>query len=145
MLIYYLTKYIKLYKKEKLKNTSLLCEISKLDEKLQKTIRTNEEEIENLTTRNEFAKNKYLEESKNNFCTQLSNLKLTEKLANKEKQRRKIAGLYGSLVKKYNKLCDEKKEMLNLINKLVMENQKLSKSKSSPTLNEVKKYIKIKY
>ena len=67
---------------------------------------------------------------------------LKEQLASIEKKRRVNAGKVGSYVKKMQFLANEKKEMMDLINNLIDERQKILKLKKRPTLNELKKYFR---
>lgn len=64
-----------------------------------------------------------------------------EKLNATEIVKRSIAGRNGGLKKANNKMVAEKKEMLELINNLIKERQKLMKEKNSPTIEELKKYF----
>lgn len=67
------------------------------------------------------------------------------KLIKKEKNRRETAGKVGGLTAKNNRLLREKQDMLDLINRLLVELRKLSKEKHKPTLKELKEYFKIGY
>lgn len=67
---------------------------------------------------------------------------LKEQLADVEKKRRVNAGKVGSYVKKMQFLANEKKEMMDLINNLIDERQRILKLKKRPTLNEIKKYFR---
>ena len=72
-------------------------------------------------------------------------VQLKNKLIKKEKNRRETAGKVGGLTAKNNRLLREKQDMLDLINRLLVELRKLSKEKHKPTLNELREYFKIKY
>jgi len=63
----------------------------------------------------------------------------------KEKQRRQNAGKIGGLTTYRNKLLAEKKEMLALYERLLLEIRKLSREKKKPTLEELRKYFKTNY
>lgn len=63
----------------------------------------------------------------------------------KEKQRRQNAGKIGGLTTYRNKLLAEKKEMLALYDRLLLEIRKLSREKKKPTLEELRKYFKTNY
>ena len=67
------------------------------------------------------------------------------KLKEKENARRKSAGKSGGLIAKNNKMQQEKQQMLDLINRLLVEIRKLSKEKKKPTLTELKKYFKVQF
>lgn len=63
----------------------------------------------------------------------------------KEKQRRQNAGKIGGLTTYRNKLLAEKKEMLALYERLLLEIRKLSREKKKPTLEELRRYFKTNY
>lgn len=82
----------------------------------------------------------YKKESQEQYLLLLDNS--NKRVQAKEKLRRKNAGKVGALQKKNNELLKEKQEMLDLINKLIAENQKLKKTKKKPTIDEMRRYFK---
>lgn len=82
----------------------------------------------------------YLEEHKFNYLRLLdtSNKKIEEK----EKLRRQNAGKVGALQKKINLLEDERTQMMDLINGLISENQKLNQEKKKTTIDDLRRYFK---
>lgn len=68
-----------------------------------------------------------------------------KQLDEKEEARHKNACKVGGLTKENHKLINEKKEMLDFIGKLLIERKKYIKDKKHPTLEELKKYFRIKY
>lgn len=74
-------------------------------------------------------------------CIARANIKLDIK----EKQRRQNAGKIGGLTTYRNKLLAEKKEMLTLYERLLLEIRKLSREKKKPTLEELRRYFKTNY
>lgn len=67
---------------------------------------------------------------------------LQTKIKKKEKLRRKSAGKTGGLVKQNQKLLAERQEMLELINNLIVERQKLKQERKRPTIGELKRYFR---
>ena len=63
----------------------------------------------------------------------------------KELQRRKSSGKLGNCKRKLNIALKEKKEMMELINNIISERQKILKLKKKPTLDEMRKYFKKNY
>lgn len=73
---------------------------------------------------------------------QEKNNKLKLQLALKEKQRKENASRVGGLQKQVNKLTEERKQMMDFINRCINEMSKMSKEKKSPTVEELKKYFR---
>ena len=70
------------------------------------------------------------------------NTNLKNQLDTKEKQRRKVAGKYGNCNRKLKKFVKERKDMMDLINNLIIERQKILKLKKKPTIEEMRNYFK---
>ena len=83
------------------------------------------------------------DDDKKKLSTEIERINHIMKL--KEMQRRKSAGKIGGLTAAYNNLLKEKKEMLALIDRLLLEIKKLSKDKKKTTLQELRNYFKTKY
>ena len=64
--------------------------------------------------------------------------KLNDKLIQKELLRRKAAGKIGGLTASYNKVCKEKKALLEIIQSQEQEKRKLKCRISPPTIEELK-------
>lgn len=73
---------------------------------------------------------------------QEKNNKLKLQLALKEKQRKENASRVGGLQKQVNKLTEERKQMMDFINRCINEMSKMSKEKKSPTVEELRKYFR---
>ncbi len=59
----------------------------------------------------------------------------------KHKEHQKV-GAIGGLKRSNNKLKKERKEMMELINRLIVELKKKPNQRKTPTINELKKYYK---
>lgn len=68
--------------------------------------------------------------------------KLEKEVERKEKQRRSCAGSLGGLSKYNKKLIAERGEMMELINNLLKEIQKLTNQRRKPTLEELRNYYR---
>lgn len=102
---------------------------------LQKKIEEKDKLIEELTS----LKSKY-EQMIINFDKQVTILK--KDYTDKEKQRRALAGRCGGYKKELNKYVLKNKEMMDLINKLIIDRQTILKLKKKPTLEEIKNYFR---
>ncbi len=114
-------------------NRELDLDISRLDKKLDSCQTT----INNL----KFENLKY-EEIIVKYDKEINKLKKECEL--KEKQRRQSAGRCGNYKRKLNASLREKKEMMDLINNLIVERQNVMKLKKRPTIEEMRKYFKRK-
>lgn len=128
-------KYKKLYEDMVIKNKELEKEKKNAqDNDLETTIKLSQTENELKNTINNY------ENKINNYESKINLLE--KNIQHKEILRRKVAGKVGGLTRYNNKLLSEKSDMMQLINNLIEENQKLKNSKKRPNINEIKKYFK---
>ena len=105
---------------------------------LEKKQKNNRETINKLTL-----ENSQYEKFIFDYDKEINNLK--NECDVKEYQRRKSAGKLGICKRKLNSALREKQEMMELINNLICERQKIMKLNKKPTIEEMKKYFKKYY
>lgn len=121
-------------KKNKLNNA-----FNKINE-LKQQLKLEEQKSKKQLEIEEIKLNDYKKQSQEQYLLLLDTS--NKRVQAKEKLRRKNAGKVGALQKKNNELLKEKQEMLDLINKLIAENQKLKRTKKKPTIDEMRRYFK---
>ncbi|MBQ9658729.1 MAG: hypothetical protein IJV31_08185 [Clostridia bacterium] len=138
-------KYKKLYEKEHEDKIKLLNDITNTKKECSEEISAFKKKIEELESAVSVANKRADDLDTELTCVNILLDDANKQLDEKEEARHKNACKVGGLTKENHKLINEKKEMLDFIGKLLTERKKYIKDKKHPTLEELKKYFRIKY